>query len=342
MHLELISIPTDTHALDGLFYTPAGTPKGAALFFHGNCMNFYTGPARMVPPALVEAGYACLAFNRRGHDMIATLNSRAVTGGAFQMTKEAIADNRYAAQWLVERGFPHPILIGHSNGGMLAMQHVADHPETPALVLLSAHLGGASIVPLASKAGLLGGDRIAEVEAQARRMVAEGRGGELMLLPGWWHVITADSYLDYGSQLPMCWPSRRRSNARSFTSAATRSRRISIRRKDSPSAPVGRATCASWKIATTSMAAGRIRLPGSSPAGCKTSWRKLDLAQRLTARHTVDRTTAGKRLCFTGRTTWHCTAAACSRDLARPRFRPSQCRGSRARKLARCGSASSP
>ena len=202
MPLELISIDTDTHALDGLYYTPPGTPKGTALFLHGNCMNFYTGPARMVPPALVQLGYACLAFNRRGHDMIASLNSRAVTGGAFQMTQEETADNRFAAAWLKERGHSDPMILGHSNGGMLAVQHVADHPDTPALVLLSAHLGGKDVVPLASKVGLLGGDRIAEVEAKARAMVAEGRGKELMLLPGWWWVITAESYLDYSAQLP--------------------------------------------------------------------------------------------------------------------------------------------
>ena len=202
MNLELISIETDTYALDGLYYTPSGTPKGAALFLHGNCMNFYTGPARMVPPALVQLGYACLAFNRRGHDMIASLNSRAVTGGAFQMTSEAVADNRYAAAWLGERGFTHPIVVGHSNGGMLAVQHVADHRDTPALVLLSAHLGGREVVPLASKAGLFGGDRIDEIDAQARRMVAEGRGEELILLPGWFWVITAKTYLDYTTTLP--------------------------------------------------------------------------------------------------------------------------------------------
>jgi pimeloyl-ACP methyl ester carboxylesterase len=202
MPLELISIETDTHPLDGLFYTPDASARGAALFFHGNCMNFYTGPARMVPLALTAMGYACLAFNRRGHDMIATLNSRAVTGGAFQMTKEAIADNRHADEWLAARGFQHPIVVGHSNGGMLAVQHVADHPETPALVLLSAHLGGREIVPLASKAGLFGGDRIAEIEATARRMVAEGRGKELIVLPGWFWVVTAESYLDYAFALP--------------------------------------------------------------------------------------------------------------------------------------------
>ena len=53
-----------------------------------------------------------------------------------------------------------------------------------------------------ARVGLLGGDRIDEVDAQARRMVAEGRGKELMVLPGWWWVITAESYLDYASQLP--------------------------------------------------------------------------------------------------------------------------------------------
>jgi len=157
---------------------------------------------RIETPTHPLDGYEYLAFNRRGHDMVATLNSRAVSGGAFQMTKEAIADNRYAAGWLKERGFAAPVVIGHSNGGMLAVQHVADHPETPALVLLSAHLGGKSVVPLASKVGLLGGDRIDAVEAQARALVAQGRGSELMVLPGWWYVITAQSYLDYGSELP--------------------------------------------------------------------------------------------------------------------------------------------
>ena len=172
------------------------------MFLHGNCMNFYTGPARIVPSALSACGYACLSFNRRGHDVIACLNSRDVIGGAFQMTKEAIADNRYAALWLRESGYQDPILIGHSNGGLLAVQHAADHPGTPALILLSAHLGGRSIVPYASKAGLLGGDRMMQIETQARQMMTEGRGRGLMFMPGWWYVITAESYLDYSLNLP--------------------------------------------------------------------------------------------------------------------------------------------
>ena len=202
MPLSLVSIPTDTHALDGLYYEPEARPRAAAMLLHGNCMNFYTGAPRFLPAHLNRLGLAALAFNRRGHDMVATLNSREVSGGAFQMTKEAIADNVYAAGFLGRRGFTAPIVIGHSNGGMLSVRHVADHPQTPALVLLSAHLGGTHVVPLASQRGLFGGSRIHEIEAQARHMVAEGRGRELIVLPGWFWVVSAQSYLDYAYQLP--------------------------------------------------------------------------------------------------------------------------------------------
>src|SRR3977135_1350908 len=146
MRAELVSIPTDTIPLDGLYYEPEGRAAGAALLFHGNTMNFYVGVLRFLPPVLVKLGLACLAFNRRGHDILSTRNSRTPEGGAFQLAREAIEDNRTAARWLSARGLPAPLVIGHSNGGMLAVQHVSDHPETPALVLLSAHGGGRHIV----------------------------------------------------------------------------------------------------------------------------------------------------------------------------------------------------
>ena len=44
---------------------------------------------------------------------------------------------------MADRGFPAPIVIAHSGGGMLGVAHAAAHPETPALVLLSAFRGGA-------------------------------------------------------------------------------------------------------------------------------------------------------------------------------------------------------
>ena len=101
MKTTLVSIPTDTIPLDGAWYEPeGGTTRGAALLFHGNTMNFYTGAPRFLPPVLTELGYACLAFNRRGHDILAIRNSRAAEGAAFQTYAEAIEDNRIAARWV--------------------------------------------------------------------------------------------------------------------------------------------------------------------------------------------------------------------------------------------------
>jgi pimeloyl-ACP methyl ester carboxylesterase len=175
---------------------------GAVLLFHGNTMNFYVGAPRFLPPVLTRLGFACLAFNRRGHDILSIRNSRAAEGAAFQLTAEGIADNRYAAAWLAEQGFPNPVVIGHSNGGMLAVKHVSDHPQTPAMVLLSAHGGGRDGVERSSRADLLAGDRLEEITAQARALVAAGRGRELMLLPGWWYVVTAESFLDRMTEMP--------------------------------------------------------------------------------------------------------------------------------------------
>lgn len=202
MRTELISIETDTTPLDGAFYWPEHRPvRGGALLFHGNTMNFYTGAPRFLPPALTALGYACLAFNRRGHDILSTRNSRAAEGGAFQFTRDGIADNERAARWMAERNFRSPIVIGHSNGGMLGVAHVAQHPETPALVLMSAHRGGAG-GEASRRQGFLAGERFDEVLAHAQGLIAEGRGRDLIMVPGWWYVLSAESFVDRMTTMP--------------------------------------------------------------------------------------------------------------------------------------------
>src|SRR5216684_1090121 len=98
MRAELVSVPTDTIPLDGLYYEPEGSAAGAVMLFHGNTMNFYVGALRFLPPVLVKLGLACLAFNRRGHDILSTRDSRTPEGGAFQLAYEGIEDNRTAAR----------------------------------------------------------------------------------------------------------------------------------------------------------------------------------------------------------------------------------------------------
>ncbi len=50
MQTELISIPTPAHPLDGAYYRPDGPSKGAAMYCHGNQMNFYVCAARFLAP----------------------------------------------------------------------------------------------------------------------------------------------------------------------------------------------------------------------------------------------------------------------------------------------------
>jgi pimeloyl-ACP methyl ester carboxylesterase len=202
MRTELVSIATDTVPLDGAFHWREDRPaRGGVLLFHGNTMNFYVGAPRWLPPVLTELGFACLAFNRRGHDILSIRDSRAPEGGALQLTREAIADNNHAAGWMADRGFPAPIIIAHSGGGLLGAAHAAGHPDSPALVLLSAFRGGAGGQSIPAQVALAGEGYEATM-ARAQALVAAGRGKELMTVPNWWYVISAESYVDRCTTLP--------------------------------------------------------------------------------------------------------------------------------------------
>lgn len=214
MRTELVAIPTDSVPLDGLWYEPegpagvggapgAGGPlRGTVLLLHGNTMNFYMGPPRFLPPALTDRGFACLAFNRRGHDILSTRDSRRPEGGAYQTAAEGLADTVAAARWARARGGAAPFLVGHSNGGVLAAAHAAAHDDVRGLVLLSAHLGGPTILAVQAAAGQLAGDRTAAALARAEELVRAGAGDELLLVPGWWYAISAASLLDRRDHTP--------------------------------------------------------------------------------------------------------------------------------------------
>jgi hypothetical protein len=49
---------------------------------------------------------------------------------------------------------------------------------------------------------MLAGDRLDEITARARALLANGRGRELMLVPSWWYVISAESFLDRMTEMP--------------------------------------------------------------------------------------------------------------------------------------------
>lgn len=204
MRVSVVSIPTPTAPLDGLFYEPEdGTPRGCVQLLHGQAMNFYVGHSRFMPPALAEAGFAALAYNRRTHDILSTRDSVAtLEGSAYVSPSEAMQDNEIAREWLLARGMPEPHLVGHSYGGMLATVQARAHPQAPSLTLLSPIRGGADQLRGAGRYGLLAGERTEELIEQAGKLRAEGRGKELLLVPGWWRVVSADAVMAMLTETP--------------------------------------------------------------------------------------------------------------------------------------------
>lgn len=205
MRTELITFgAADGFSLEGLVYTPdTGAGSRAALIVHGKVLNFYTGPGRTLPPHLTALGWSCLAMNRRGHDLGGIRNSRASYGGAWERFGDSQLDIAGGIAELKRRGFSKIVLIGHSFGGISSAAYAAAHPdEVAALGLCSAGGGGRGYLAQSSRRGMLAGERHAEVDAEARRLVAEGRGDTVIPLPGWWYAITAASWVDLSENVP--------------------------------------------------------------------------------------------------------------------------------------------
>jgi len=213
MHTELMSFEaSDGFPLDGLLYTPeSGARERAVLLVHGKTMNFYTGLGRVLPPHLVGLGWTCLAMNRRGHDLGGIRNGRASYGGAWERFGDSQLDIAGGMTELGRRGFRRIVLIGHSFGGISSAAYAADHPHAvAALALCSAGGGGHEYLLQVSRAGELARDRHADVDAEARRLVAQGHGDQMIALPGWWYAITAGSWVDLSENVPVTADSARR------------------------------------------------------------------------------------------------------------------------------------
>lgn len=79
---------------------------------------------------------------------------------------------------------------------------MANHPETKALILLSAHAGGNRMTsPSAARNFSLAGDTDT-LKKDAGALVAAGKPRQLMLIPAWWWVISARTYLDRLTNAP--------------------------------------------------------------------------------------------------------------------------------------------
>jgi len=151
---------------------------------------------------LSQLGYPALRFQPfRPRHSSAIRDSRAAEAPRSRLCG-AIEDNRLAAQWLAKNGFADPIVIGHSNGGMLCSAARRDHPGAPALVLRRAHCGGRTLLPLACSNGLWRRAGWLNSREKALHLVKSGKPRRADAAARRWYAITAESFLDLERNCP--------------------------------------------------------------------------------------------------------------------------------------------
>lgn len=121
--------PTSTQTISGLYteiFRPAGTPKGAVLVTHGYAEH--CGRYREVAHVLVNAGWAALTYDVRGHG-----HSPGDRGYIDRFTTYLadFAAMQAAARDLIAADAPL-VLLGHSNGSLITLRALCDQPPVKA------------------------------------------------------------------------------------------------------------------------------------------------------------------------------------------------------------------
>jgi pimeloyl-ACP methyl ester carboxylesterase len=197
IEMDLITVrAADGTPLDGVLYTRKGDERPAAQrtvvnFLHGRSMNFSVGVQRFAAPGLAATGFDVLALNRRSAGVAGIRDSFQGVGDAWTRWAEHRMDVEAAVRHLTGLGYRRIVMAGHSQGGLLAADYAAKDPEVAGLILAS---------PAPTFAGLpstFGDARRTEFTARAQALVAQGREKELLLLPDWPWIISAQVAVDH-------------------------------------------------------------------------------------------------------------------------------------------------
>ena len=164
--------PTATPTIGGLYaeqFVPRGTPKGAVLVTHGYAEH--CGRYRELAHVIVNAGWAALAYDVRGHGQ-----SPGVRGyvDRFDVYLDDLAAMQAAAKKLAAADAPL-VLLGHSHGSLIVLRALCDEhpPAVKHAILSSPYLALRLAVPAYKKALARVASRIAPKLAQPNALRVE-------------------------------------------------------------------------------------------------------------------------------------------------------------------------
>jgi pimeloyl-ACP methyl ester carboxylesterase len=174
---ELVSVRAEDGIVDGgvVFTPPQGVAKRlAVIWIHGNGVNFYAPTYVNIGRELASRGVTTIVGNTRMHDLgnIAGFRGKTrIRGGSYWGLNSE--QDRDLAAWIElahQRGFDRVVLVGHS-AGVTAVQHYQAKTQDPRVIGLG--LASGRFRPADAP-------RDSTRVAQARQMVADGRGEEVL------------------------------------------------------------------------------------------------------------------------------------------------------------------
>jgi len=192
---------TDNLELFGLLYEPEQAAKTILVHVHGMAGNFYeTLFIDYIARTLTDNRVAFFAFNNRGSEYIRDLykvkdNKRTVVrgGNTFEKFEDCLLDIQAAIDFVRTKGYSTIHLSGHSLGGPKVAYYAIEKGDGLASVIF---ISPADMVGLALQ------EKNYDSENQtARKMIAEGRGNEIMP-----NVVWGDSYLSANSYISLSDP----------------------------------------------------------------------------------------------------------------------------------------
>lgn len=193
---ELVHARSDDAVINGgLLFVPAKPAAGAVavIWVHGWGQNFYYPSYVKIGRALAGRGHPCVTVNTRKHDIgtaMAYRGGKRIRGGGYWgVPKDEVRDLAAWVDFAAARGFTQVILVGHSAGwaAVRAYQSQKQDPRVVGVVVASGGVRPPDDPP------------DADVAAQAKRLVAEGKGDDLIRLPrrSFPSFVSAATYLDF-------------------------------------------------------------------------------------------------------------------------------------------------
>jgi pimeloyl-ACP methyl ester carboxylesterase len=199
---EIVWIRTDDGIRhDGAVMRPAGASTGSVVvWIHGFTGHFSEPHQITIGRYLAARGHLFVTGNNRGHHMGAGLGQREgqpLMGGAWwELVSESWLDVKAWLDYAATLGAPRIVLAGHSYGAVKVTWYQGDRQDARVAGLISA---SGPVRPLGRR------PEAADLLAEAERMVAAGRGLELMPFGSagrGFGTVSAQSLVDRARWLP--------------------------------------------------------------------------------------------------------------------------------------------